>query len=106
MSEAFAPGPWRRGGRDGRVIYRADGWAVGDCIVGHGHSDIAQMEANADLIAAAPDEHAALAGLVDDDLEYNGNCIVIRCASHTDALELVHAAREALAAARGQRREG
>lgn len=53
------PGPWHTGnGNATRIIYAADGYAVADAKAYHG-VPIAQCEANAALIAAAPELLAA-----------------------------------------------
>lgn len=57
MSE-FTKGPWHVGA-NGTIIYAADNYAVANAIVFHGHHE-GQMEANAQLIAAAPDLLEAL----------------------------------------------
>lgn len=59
MSAAkHTPGPWRirpsSGGRPA-IIYGNDGWPVGDVTVSHGRVSQEQQDANASLIAAAPD---------------------------------------------------
>lgn len=55
MSNAkHTPGPWRTGGKDGRIIYAADGFAVADATVFHGRHEGEHSE-NARLIAAAPE---------------------------------------------------
>lgn len=48
------PGPWHTGGRGDRIIYAADGYAVASATVFHNQHD-GQLEANARLIAAAPE---------------------------------------------------
>lgn len=55
-----AAGPWHVGGILGRrpIIYAADGYAVADAMTHHG-SHVDQADANARLIAAAPDLLAA-----------------------------------------------
>lgn len=60
------PGPWTahnsQGGRP--VIVYADGFAVCHCQTFHGKHQCGQMEANAKLIAAAPDLLKACNGLL------------------------------------------
>jgi RES domain-containing protein len=53
------PGPWHAGGRGDRIIYAADGYAVASATVFHNQHD-GQLEANARLIAAAPELLAEL----------------------------------------------
>ena len=36
MSDKHTPGPWHTGGKDGRIVYAADGFAVADATVFHG----------------------------------------------------------------------
>jgi hypothetical protein len=52
---AHTPGPWHVGGNAGRIVYDADGRAVGNATVYHGSWQLDRMQANARLIAAAPD---------------------------------------------------
>lgn len=56
----------------------------------------------AEIIRVNDDLLKALASLVDELLTYDGNRIVIDCASHSDAMQRVRLAREALAKARGE----
>lgn len=86
MSNAqHTPGPWRTGGKDGRIIYAADGFAVADATVFHGRHEGEHSE-NARLIAAAPELLAALERIA--ELSYDS--------------EATRVAREAIAKARGE----
>ena len=58
--------------------------------------------ANLRIAATAPELCEVLAGLVDGDLEFNGESIVIRCGSHGEAIARARKARAALAKARGE----
>ena len=60
---SHTPGPWRaRAGSGGRpsIIYGHDGWPVADVTTYHGRTADERQEANARLIAAAPELLAAL----------------------------------------------
>lgn len=46
---------WHTGGKHGLIIYREDGWAVGDAKVIHNHSTLEQAQRDAKCMAAAPD---------------------------------------------------
>lgn len=78
----------------------------------HGQTEFVKValvdsgQANARLIAAAPDLLEALVGLVDRDLTYDGPCIVIPAKSHVDAISIVRRARNAIARARGEQDGG
>jgi len=50
------PGPWHVGGAHGRIVYAANRYAVANAATYHGRHD---DEANARVIAAAPDLLAA-----------------------------------------------
>ncbi len=55
------PGPWHTGtGKAEIIVYATDGYAVADAKVYHGRHAEGEAEANARLIAAAPDLLAAL----------------------------------------------
>jgi hypothetical protein len=105
VSANFTPGPWRylcgqvdavTDGKPGVVVRRK----IADVSIAHLSSG--ERDANAHLISAAPEQHVALASLVDQDVTYEGPQIVIRCDSHADAIERVRKARAALAKARGE----
>ena len=66
MSEEFkhTPGPWHHGQKNKRSVFGKDGWRVADCGTAFSKSDD-EMEANARLIAAAPDLLEALKELRD-----------------------------------------
>ena len=56
METKRTPGPWHTGGHGNTIIYAADGWAVADVKVYHNrHNGYGETQANARLIAAAPD---------------------------------------------------
>lgn len=60
MGDHHTPGPWHVGtGKAAVVVYAADGYAIADAKTYHGRHT-APAEANAALIAAAPDLLAAL----------------------------------------------
>lgn len=75
--QRFTPRPWHVGkpneGARVQLVYNVDGYAVCDCKTYHGASSTAEMQANAALIAAAPDMYAALETLVKliDDLDHS-----------------------------------
>ena len=58
MSKSFTPGPWHVGESAPCIVYAEDGWAVCNAVVFHNKAD--DPQANARLIAAAPD-HALVA---------------------------------------------
>lgn len=62
MNKNYTPGPWHVGG-NGTIIYDAEGWGVANATVFHGRHPGA-AEANAHLIAAAPELLAALQEVV------------------------------------------
>lgn len=64
MEAKHTPGPWRTGGANRLMVY-ANGWAVADAKIFHPHTDADQAEANAALIAAAPDLLAACKAALD-----------------------------------------
>lgn len=50
------PGPWHTGAFGNQIVYAADGWAVANAQVSHHQNNgFEEMQANASLIAAAPD---------------------------------------------------
>jgi hypothetical protein len=56
MNTQHTPGPWHVGVRQAeKIVYDSTGWAVANATVYHGENDIEQVNANARLIAAAPD---------------------------------------------------
>lgn len=59
METKHTKGPWHTGGKDDRVIYAADGYAVGNANVFHSKHE-GDEEANARLMAAAPELLEAL----------------------------------------------
>lgn len=100
---AWTPGPWRvQWSSPSPTIRGADN----DPICGIAHRLLERLrgveEANSHLIAAAPDLADALTSLVQPDLAYDGSNIIIRCSSHSEAMEIVRTARAALAKARGE----
>jgi hypothetical protein len=60
-----------------------------------------EHEANARLIAAAPEVRAAAKAIAEPDCFYDGSNIVIRCDSHGDAIRRMRVLRDALAKAEG-----
>ena len=96
------PGPWKisRGvdGPDNRVIETPDGWGVADaweC------ASVGEMDANAHLIAAAPDLLAALTELLAAVDQYPEVCPTYE---ETDRLvRAEEAARAAIKKARGEK---
>ena len=107
MTEAeFTPGPWSAYIDEGACIIQSDssGFAVADANKGSAHplSDEwdkewvaeldAQAEANAHLIAAAPDLYAALEAIISWDHQLDGPY----------AWEALEQAKAALAKARGE----
>ena len=61
MGAQHTPGPWHIGGKpQSPIIFGSDGFAVADATVFHGTFKEGQTEANANLIAAAPDLLEAL----------------------------------------------
>ena len=109
----FTPGRWRA---SSMTMDRKE-WALlngkgGIQIVQRGEDVIAAVwcgddrdgeeQANARLIAAAPELYEALSDLVSDPLRYNDNRIEIDCASHAAAMGRVLRARAALSKARGE----
>jgi hypothetical protein len=57
----WTPGPWHTGdGKAESIIYSPAGYAVGDARTHHGRSSTGEQEANARLIAAAPELFEAL----------------------------------------------
>lgn len=55
MAPNHTPGPWHVGGKDRTVIFAEDGYAVADTKSFHGKHRDGAAQANAHLIAAAPD---------------------------------------------------
>ena len=53
MSTKHTPGPWHVGKGSKCVVYDAEGWAVADAVTCHNRHNA--IDANARLIAAAPD---------------------------------------------------
>jgi hypothetical protein len=56
--------PWHVGQHTGRIVYGADGLPICDCTVFHSKADTGRMEANAALVATAPELLAALRAVV------------------------------------------
>jgi hypothetical protein len=92
VSAGFTPGPWdfargvneygREGGPILGTVTLGGTWHIAVL-----PSDLGpESEANARLIAAAPELEAEPGELVDQDIEYSGECIVIRCGSHNAAI--------------------
>lgn len=65
MKIDHTPGPWHVGGKGGTIVYSGDGYAVANCTVYHGVHKSGESEANACLMAAAPDLFEALQNLVE-----------------------------------------
>lgn len=60
MKTKFTPGPWRTGGAGKVIIYAGDGFAVANATIYHGRQEPGESQANARLIAAAPDLLASM----------------------------------------------
>ena len=62
MTTKHTPGPWRTGGlpQHAPIVYAPDDYAICDTKTFHGRRSPEEAEANARLIAAAPDMLAAL----------------------------------------------
>jgi len=56
MEAKHTPTPWHVGGRDGRIFYAADGYAVSDATVFHGRHE-GEHTANAEFIVRACNAH-------------------------------------------------
>ena len=91
MTTKHTPGPWHVGGLQGTgraaIVYSPDGYSICDCKSYHGKREWSEMEANARLIAAAPDLLAALEYWFD---------------SNADSKKLAGMARAAIAKAKGE----
>jgi hypothetical protein len=105
LSAGFTSGPWFA-----KDAYRGQGFWIMREERGQGwvrdkrlDTPVGEFdEADARPIAAAPELEAELGELVDQNIEYSGECIVIRCGSHNAAIERVRNARAVLAKARGE----
>lgn len=65
MKTTNTPGPWHVGIKQAeQIVYNDKGWAVANATVYHGKEDLAEVKANARLIAACPDLLAACEQLV------------------------------------------
>lgn len=61
----WTPGPWHVGVRQAeQIVYNTQGWAVANATVYHGEHDLAEVKANARLIALAPEMAEALQELM------------------------------------------
>lgn len=68
MSETkHTPGPWHVGDHRGIIVYDVNGIAIADAKTFHGKHGEGAAEANARLIAAAPELLEALIALVEFD---------------------------------------
>ena len=68
METKRTPGPWHTGGHGNTIIYAADGWAVADVKVYHNrHNGYEETQANARLIAAAPELLEACVAMIEWD---------------------------------------
>jgi len=85
----FTPGPWRTALTKGNFIFDCEGNQVAETL-GTYVSDYGRMEANATLIAAAPDMYQVVVDLIE-----------IVDASHPSAPAYLDEARAALTKARG-----
>jgi len=62
------PGPWHTGAFGNQIVYAADGWAVANAQVNHHqHKGFEEMQANASLIAAAPELLEACVAMIEWD---------------------------------------
>lgn len=62
----WTPGPWKQSLPDDTAIYGADGWPVCETGVNQGYDEhFERIEADARLIAAAPDLYEALVAIYD-----------------------------------------
>lgn len=82
-------GPWHTGGKDNRIVYDEDGWAVCDCTVHHSESGLERMQGNARLIAASPALLEALQFIVSEDHPPFGSRLAERI---NEARAMAHAA--------------
>ena len=102
---AHTPGPWSwnagydklTGAGGNMVLNSADYEGMWVC----GVPFLEEGEANAFLIAAAPELLAALESLVNAPVRYSSNRIEIDCDSHGNAMKRMMDARAAIAKARG-----
>ena len=90
MNKTHTPGPWHIGIKQAeQIVYNEKGWAVANATVYHGKEDLAEVKANARLIAAAPDCYAAcvlaLQLIKDNWIEEHGNEQVGRAWEALDA---------------------
>lgn len=112
MTTKHTPGPWHVGdlaapnlaGRNA-LVYAPSGYAVADAKVFHCKFGVPEMEANARLIAAAPDMLEALEGLLlvepttRSDLAWEMLTIHEKARRYDQALERI---KSAIAKARGE----
>lgn len=98
MSEVkHTKGPWHVGGKASVIIYSPDGHAVANAEVYHTHfGGVAETQANARLIAAAPEILKSLKLIVD----FGGDCYDIDSGKLKG--DLIDQARAALAKAKGE----
>lgn len=96
----WTPGPWHAS-PNARFIYNEAGWPVGDALVYHGKFTQAEMHANAQLIAAAPDMAEALQALL-TAVDTNELASAMAChsvAAFANVMDAIEPARAALAKA-------
>lgn len=115
MADKHTPGPWRVYGKGDHLRIEARRQSSGHMVIvegvggyrlGDGYSDLSQLEANARLIAAAPELLEALEDLLtvyskpDDRICCNG--VDCGCMGATEHQRAEHYARELIAKARGE----
>lgn len=95
MTSQHTPGPWHVGDNFSgpTIVYNQKGWCVADCRAPHGkfHPDGAR-EANARLIAAAPDLLEALRYLLAQTIEQDEAYSIELTEGEADAAKMARAA--------------
>lgn len=95
-------GPWHTGGRDGLIIYAADGWAVANATVSHArHGGLEVAQANAAAIAVVPELLEALREMVKNEGAHSVGCKEYPPGFDDSRCCPVHIARTAIANATG-----
>jgi hypothetical protein len=93
----FTPGPWHVHGANGNVVYAPDGW-IADVRAGTKGSHGPAAQANANLIAAAPDLYAACKALIAYQESEEEWSILVATKAYESAVAM---ARAAIAKAEG-----